>query len=556
MTAGSGAVAGWCTLLAAALALATSAPPARAQQAEEEPVRPTAGPALDLRPGQARESFLTSQLSFSRVSLARAQKEQTLRDRFTTLGLPFPPAGLYLRVFKVERIVEVWVLPRGGERYAHLVTYPVCAVSGWLGPKRGQGDLQIPEGFYEVESFNPMSEYHLSLRLNYPNEADRRAHPGAGSLGGDIYVHGGCQTIGCVPITDEHIRELYWLAVQARAGGARHIPVHVFPTRLDDAGLDWLEGFFGGDPALMDFWNRMQEGYAFFERERRVPGVGVDGSGRYVVGEPSRLSGGLALLGTAAAESGSAAQSATRPEPEPEAPGLLGEPAAVSALDAEQADSGSTQVRAPGPDTAGGAVRNAAAGDTGVPPNALADSVQAAALPASRGLPERAEPERASARRGAGGLLGVPADTTPDAGATVAADSAGGDDTASDSAAVEEPAGDPVAVEAAAPEPAPTDPIPGLLGMPITAPESAEVRDTAGPGLATGGAVEAGGDRAEDGEDRRSAGRLLGRPQLLGTAAAGGPSLHASFLIPMQQRDGDGGTHGIPWRIHVRRPAW
>lgn len=555
-------------LLIGALA-AAAALPAAAQQAEPEPVRPTAGPALDLAPGQARESFIATQLSFPRVSFARVQKGPSLQQRFATLGLPFPPAGLYLRVFKVERVVEVWVLPQGGERYAHLVSYPVCAVSGWLGPKRGQGDLQIPEGFYEVESFNPMSEYHLSLRLNYPNEADRRAQPGVGSLGGDIYVHGGCKTIGCVPITDEHIRELYWLAVQARAGGARTIPVHVFPTRLDEAGLSWLGGFFGGDAQLMDFWSRMQEGYAFFERERRVPGVGVDRSGRYVVGEPGAVTG-FALLGTPAAPP--APERPARAQPTADAvPGLLGQPVpsplVAQATDAVPADS------APAPAEAA----------------AQASDTVEASSPAARGLPARrasgAAPAQAPAAPPADpipGLLGVPTAPPPAAAAArdgasapdsagtavaVGADAASVDPAASsavpggaEAAAASAVSGSPVASAEASPtQPAEgaaapaADPIPGLLGTP-TAPPAVP---TGTPELAGRPmVVEAGGavDR-EDGSERGSR-RLLGRPKLLGMATEGGPSLHASFLIPIQQRTGDGGTHGIPWRIHVRRPAW
>ncbi|HUH13850.1 MAG TPA: hypothetical protein VMK65_12110, partial [Longimicrobiales bacterium] len=107
-----------------------------------------------------------------------------------------------------------------------------------------------------------------------------------------------------------------------------------------------------------------------------------------------------------------------------------------------------------------------------------------------------------------------------------------------------------------APAAAPVDPIPGLLGEPVPTPAAAQ----AGP-FSTGqpGVVEAGGapPAAEGDERERPSRTLLGRPTLLGLPNEGGPSQHASFLIPMQQRNGnDGGKHGIPWRIHVTRPAW
>ena len=53
------------------------------------------------------------------------------------------------------------------------VSYPICAGSGDLGPKRERGDGQVPEGLYEIDRFNPTSRYHLSLRVNYPNLSDR-----------------------------------------------------------------------------------------------------------------------------------------------------------------------------------------------------------------------------------------------------------------------------------------------------------------------------------------------------------------------------------------------
>ncbi|MEM6771921.1 MAG: hypothetical protein AAF597_15170, partial [Bacteroidota bacterium] len=81
---------------------------------------------------------------------------------------------MFLRVFKHEDQIEAWVKPDTAATYALLKTFPVCRKSGELGPKRAQGDLQVPEGIYYVDRFNPNSNYHLSLGLNYPNTADRR----------------------------------------------------------------------------------------------------------------------------------------------------------------------------------------------------------------------------------------------------------------------------------------------------------------------------------------------------------------------------------------------
>lgn len=96
--------------------------------------------------------------------------------------------------------------------------YQICSLSGELGPKRQQGDLQVPEGFYWIDRFNPASNFYLSLGINYPNQFDRILGK-SGELGGDIFIHGGCVTIGCIPITDDKIKELYLIAVEAKSNG-------------------------------------------------------------------------------------------------------------------------------------------------------------------------------------------------------------------------------------------------------------------------------------------------------------------------------------------------
>jgi murein L,D-transpeptidase YafK len=101
------------------------------------------------------------------------------------------------------------------QEFLHIKTYTVCATSGLIGPKRMQGDLQIPEGFYYIDRFNPYSNFYLSLGINYPNTSDRILGD-KNNLGGDIFIHGDCVTIGCLPITDSEIKELYIFCVEAK----------------------------------------------------------------------------------------------------------------------------------------------------------------------------------------------------------------------------------------------------------------------------------------------------------------------------------------------------
>jgi murein L,D-transpeptidase YafK len=243
-------------------------------------------PLGDAAPGATLETdlFLAHQLSFPRVTDARATTDEALRYRFLEKGLEYPASEIFIRVFKHERTLELWARSDADAEFTLVTAYPVCALPGQLGPKQRMGDLQVPEGFYFIDQFNPVSAYHLSLRVDYPNLADRmRRQPIA--LGGDIFIHGGCETVGCVPIEDHNIRELYWVAAQARDAGQRVIPVHIFPARLDPDRLDWLEETFRPDPELLAFWHNLAEGYAWFEETRQVPWVTVAEDGRYRVPE-------------------------------------------------------------------------------------------------------------------------------------------------------------------------------------------------------------------------------------------------------------------------------
>ena len=90
----------------------------------------------------------------------------------------------------------------------------------------------MPEGLYRVTTLNPWSRFHLSLRLDYPNAADRARNPGVpvSALGGEIFIHGDCVTIGCVPIGDEAIEEVYLAALETRSRGGE-VSVLVLPAR-------------------------------------------------------------------------------------------------------------------------------------------------------------------------------------------------------------------------------------------------------------------------------------------------------------------------------------
>ncbi len=162
-------------------------------------------------------TFLSRQSKAPRFARVHARRHLEVEEHFRHVGAAWPVQNLFLRAFKRERVLEVWA--RGGaDRGRVLVwSFPLCAGSGGLGPKRREGDAQIPEGIYRIERFNPWSRFHLSLGLNYPNPQDR-ARAGADNPGSDIFIHGDCVSIGCLAIEDDPIERLYLVSVLAHDG--------------------------------------------------------------------------------------------------------------------------------------------------------------------------------------------------------------------------------------------------------------------------------------------------------------------------------------------------
>lgn len=224
--------------------------------------------------------FKSQQRRYPRVRAAFAEKSDALKTLFQDKSLQFPPAELFLRIIKDEDILQVWVRGDDSTAFSIFQSYPICYFSGELGPKRQQGDLQLPEGLYHIDRFNPASRFHLSLGINYPNASDRILG-NRRSLGGDIFIHGDCVSIGCAAMTDERIKEIYVLAVESKNNGQRQIPVFIYPTQMNDAGMQKLQGLAGNDEAKWQFWQNLKESFSVFERTRQIPRWQVDRQGRY-----------------------------------------------------------------------------------------------------------------------------------------------------------------------------------------------------------------------------------------------------------------------------------
>ncbi len=229
---------------------------------------------------QAQSSFKAKQLTSPRVKIAYEEKEKGIKAQLKSKGFSEANWKMMIRVFKKEAQMEVFISKNTSESFSKVFEFAICSSSGTLGPKRKEGDGQVPEGFYHINCFNPFSNYYLSLGINYPNASDKVLSD-KGKPGGSIFIHGNCVTIGCMPITDEFIKELYVLCVEATANGQEQIPVYIFPFRMTEANMQLHNKLYASNTTLVAFWKNLKEGYDFIGKYHRQPTIKVNSKGKY-----------------------------------------------------------------------------------------------------------------------------------------------------------------------------------------------------------------------------------------------------------------------------------
>jgi murein L,D-transpeptidase YafK len=171
--------------------------------------------------------------------------------------------------------LEVWL--SDSIEYKLYKTYKICKLSGDLGPKRREGDLQVPEGFYYINDFNPNSQYHLSLGVSYPNESDKILSPYR-NLGGNIYIHGNCVSVGCIAMGDKNIEEIYGLAKMIK----NRIDVHIFPIHYRYlSSLVYFDEKIKKRLDLIEFEQNIFKVYEYFEENNILPKIKVMENGLY-----------------------------------------------------------------------------------------------------------------------------------------------------------------------------------------------------------------------------------------------------------------------------------
>ncbi|MES2996248.1 MAG: murein L,D-transpeptidase family protein [Verrucomicrobiota bacterium] len=208
-----------------------------------------------------------------REAAAARRVTPELRGALEAMGMSFG-APVYLRAFKEEKELEVWVKKNNADEFGLFRTYKIARQSGGLGPKLTEGDGQVPEGFYFVPpgAMKPDSVYHLAFNVGFPNAFDQSLS----RTGSNIMVHGNKVSVGCLAMTDEKIEEIYTLCSAAHEKGQAFFRIHIFPFRMTDMRLqrEKENQWFG-------FWSNLKEINDQFEKTKIPPNVTVQ-NGRYV----------------------------------------------------------------------------------------------------------------------------------------------------------------------------------------------------------------------------------------------------------------------------------
>lgn len=234
---------------------------------------------------KAQTGTVNLQLFGAKTENLRSKLEDTIQKQFAEKGLKWPAKYLYIRSFKYDKQLELWVKNDWNESFKLFKNYKVCLTSGTIGPKRKEGDKQVPEGFYYINEFNPNSNYHMALGLNYPNPSDR-VLADASRPGGDIYIHGSCVSIGCIPLMDDMIEEVYVVAAATKSLGQDFIPVHVYPINFRvKKSFEYLKRYTAM-PSYASMVEQLKNAFYYFEDKHQLPLVLIDNKGDYVVDAP------------------------------------------------------------------------------------------------------------------------------------------------------------------------------------------------------------------------------------------------------------------------------
>lgn len=237
---------------------------------------------------------------FTSDNLEEAKEETlpALKRKVAAKGMTFGKP-VFIRIFKESAELELWI--QKNEQFELFRTYPICEMSGEIGPKLEQGDDQAPEGFYWINEgwMHPKSSFHLAMNVGYPNDYDKHYE----RTGSAIMIHGECSSSGCFAMTDEYIEEIYLLSEAALVAGQPFFRVQIFPFRMTEANMRRHR-----NSRWYSFWENLKEGYDFFEAHKRPANAEVK-EGRYVFNDSNKAPPAWALPTTDTASAEAARES-------------------------------------------------------------------------------------------------------------------------------------------------------------------------------------------------------------------------------------------------------
>gem|GEM_PF-1094630 len=240
---------------------------------QPDKVLPSASPAAEAAPA----SLVQHGIPVSRRSVeAWRHQEEWLTERLAARDLRLGEP-VHIRIFKQSRELELYL--RGESGFELYRVFPVCEMSGTLGPKQFEGDLQAPEGFYDIrpERLHPNSDFHLAFNLGFPNTHDRSVQ----HTGSNIMIHGGCASNGCFAMTDYYMEQLWLFAEAALRNGQSSIGVEIYPFRMTDENLAAHSA-----SRWIDFWHSLKPAHDHF-LETGFPAMIASSDGRYVLADDS-----------------------------------------------------------------------------------------------------------------------------------------------------------------------------------------------------------------------------------------------------------------------------
>jgi murein L,D-transpeptidase YafK len=227
---------------------------------------------------QENGTFKAQQLKNKRVKDAYTTKWPLLEAELKVKKINPSSMEVFIRIFKKEKELELWVKNKADTKFTLLKKIAICASSGELGPKRKEGDYQVPEGIYDIPVFNPNSSYFLALKVGYPNASDKILVDGK-RTGGDIMIHGNCVTIGCIPLQDGPVKDVYMLCVEAKNNHTSP-RVEIYPCKFTAENLKYLEENF--DAGKNKFWENIKPAYTYFETNKSPAKFSINSKGAYV----------------------------------------------------------------------------------------------------------------------------------------------------------------------------------------------------------------------------------------------------------------------------------